>query len=179
MKEARGAKYLDKYKPGWFNSVDINKIKMSDYRKCILGQLYGTYHQGLQQTVRPNTLDIEWSEANGFDSFASKDRWITEIENRRSIMSYPTKEQVLSAAKESSVHKALQKLFPEHFKDFELPNGYIKDPNQSDNLGLGYATLTVRSSGNLAKKGFYLARNVNWEIKTDNENKLVLVPTRK
>ncbi len=39
--------------------------------------------------------------------------------------------------------------------------------------------LMVRGSGEYKNKGFYLSDACNWELKTDSQGLLVLVPTRK
>lgn len=39
--------------------------------------------------------------------------------------------------------------------------------------------VTPRVQGNLANKAYYLERDFNWELKTDNNGALCLVPTKK
>lgn len=45
----RGARLLDRERPGWALDVDTNILWMSDGNRCILGQLYGGYGRGLHQ----------------------------------------------------------------------------------------------------------------------------------
>lgn len=36
----RGASFLDEEKPGWFESIDLNKLNMGDGSDCVIGQLF-------------------------------------------------------------------------------------------------------------------------------------------
>lgn len=49
----RGAKLLDRSHVDWFREIDSATLDIANSRKCVLGQLYGTYIQGL------NILDNE------------------------------------------------------------------------------------------------------------------------
>jgi len=48
-KVALGAKALDDLRPGWFREVDIKTLDMTDGAKCVLGQLYDFYGNGLKE----------------------------------------------------------------------------------------------------------------------------------
>ena len=43
----RGAAFLDRHLPGWAARVDPGSIEQQDYYRCVLGQLHGTFGQGL------------------------------------------------------------------------------------------------------------------------------------
>lgn len=44
---ARGAAYLDDVDPGWYRRLDLEALTLDDGRSCVLGQLHGTFRQGL------------------------------------------------------------------------------------------------------------------------------------
>lgn len=58
---AKGAVRLDAVYPGWYDKIDLDRLDLSHWQLCVLGQLYGTYHYGV------DVLDIEKErEALGF-----------------------------------------------------------------------------------------------------------------
>lgn len=174
--EELGANFLDSAYPGWFHKIDVHNIDMEHYSNCILGQLYGDYFDGL------NCLDEDclWAKKHGFDSYGHQQRWIKEINKRKTQTDCPTKEQILEAAKESTVKKALEKLFPNVFNSICLDDiTHITSSEQAEKAGIGVNSLCVRGCGNFAKKGFYLSDCVDWKIVKDNLGCLVLVPEKK
>ena len=44
---ARGAHLLDQYNPGWADKINLTIFDISSAQRCIVGQLYPTYLQGL------------------------------------------------------------------------------------------------------------------------------------
>ena len=44
---SRIANVLDNMNPGWYKTVDRDKLDMGDNCRCLLGQLYGMYSHGL------------------------------------------------------------------------------------------------------------------------------------
>lgn len=42
----RGAKLLDKARPGWEKDINLQKLQLSNTAQCMLGQLYGDYTEG-------------------------------------------------------------------------------------------------------------------------------------
>ena len=44
---ARGAAYLDRVDPGWYRHVDLDRLELADGARCVLGQHYGAFFQGL------------------------------------------------------------------------------------------------------------------------------------
>ena len=94
------------------------------------------------------------------------------------------KDRVLEAASQCPTAKeTLKTLFPEAFEDEKYFNfkslecSFLEGKNIPRDFSITW--LQVRSDGNLAWKGFYLGRNINWEIVKDNFGQMVLVPTKK
>ena len=44
----RGAKLLDRKRPGWHKKINLETLRMQSCYSCILGQLYGFYFSGLE-----------------------------------------------------------------------------------------------------------------------------------
>lgn len=49
----RGAVLLDIRNPGWFNRIDCANLDIGSGRRCIIGQLYGSYSDGYD-VIFPN-----------------------------------------------------------------------------------------------------------------------------
>lgn len=45
---ARGVALLDQVMPGWFTKIDLPRLRMAAIEHCILGQVYGHYHDGVR-----------------------------------------------------------------------------------------------------------------------------------
>lgn len=90
-----GARLLDGFTPGWENRIDLDQLRLDNACKCILGQLFDWYWDGLKElsthardftvddAIRHGfTLDEEeqcepaWSELT--------EDWHTLIQGRRS-----------------------------------------------------------------------------------------------
>ena len=41
--------YLKPKKPNWFKTIKLTKLHLGDVDNCILGQLFGSYHAGLNE----------------------------------------------------------------------------------------------------------------------------------
>ena len=61
---ADGARYLDLNAPGWFRSIDLNLLNMSNPCCCVVGQLFRSFVAGLEQLDVDATLGED--EALGF-----------------------------------------------------------------------------------------------------------------
>jgi hypothetical protein len=62
----RGARFLDRLKPGWDQHIDLPNVSVATYDSCVLGQLHsGNYQHGLA------VLGLSPAEACrfGFDLF--------------------------------------------------------------------------------------------------------------
>jgi len=103
-----------------------------------------------------------------------------------------TKEKVLEAAEKcSEAKKVLETLSPEIFdnKHFDLSKlktleyvdkGRIFSYDSCQDAGFNdYNFLQIRLGGEYNRRGFYLGVECNWEIVTDNEGVLILLPTKK
>lgn len=52
---ARGAQLLDRRHPGWRKKIDPRKLKFPSTERCVLGLLYGSFAEGLEELrVRPH-----------------------------------------------------------------------------------------------------------------------------
>ena len=47
----RGAVYLDRMLPGWYRRIDLDTLCLGDGINCILGQLYGSFLEGLSWSL--------------------------------------------------------------------------------------------------------------------------------
>ncbi len=43
-----GAQLLDERRPGWYREIDIAQLDIALGSKCILGQVYGSYFEGVK-----------------------------------------------------------------------------------------------------------------------------------
>ena len=89
---ADGARYLDLNAPGWFRSIDLNRLNMSNPCYCVVGQLFYSFAVGLEQldvdpgAVEDVALGFDRSDSLGLDY--SRDLaaltpiWKREIEAR-------------------------------------------------------------------------------------------------
>ena len=75
---------LDRVKPGWENKIDVERLNMGEYDRCILGQLYdGHYNEGIKELFNKNTYDnTTKNRSEIFCSADSKDTWLSEINKR-------------------------------------------------------------------------------------------------
>lgn len=46
---AAGAALLDRERPGWWEEVDTERLRMASCWRCILGQLCGYFYDGVRQ----------------------------------------------------------------------------------------------------------------------------------
>ncbi len=44
-----GAQLLDSKQPGWAERINLESLDLTHYKYCILGQLYGTYGEGISE----------------------------------------------------------------------------------------------------------------------------------
>ena len=81
---ARGVAFLDRAQPGWADRIDIGTLNMAVCRSCILGQLFGHFHEGIRQlslitpgasAERPSRL----ASLYGFDIIAGEPTDSTRI----------------------------------------------------------------------------------------------------
>jgi predicted RNA-binding Zn-ribbon protein involved in translation (DUF1610 family) len=74
-----GADLLDARNPRWYHLIDLEQLDTTDGYKCVLGQLYRTYYQGLE-ALKLKTAD---SPRYGFSAATPTDAWRELIQARR------------------------------------------------------------------------------------------------
>lgn len=57
---ADGARYLDLNAPGWFRSIDLNRLNMVNPCYCVVGQLFRSFVAGLER------LDVDLDDGDDF-----------------------------------------------------------------------------------------------------------------
>lgn len=67
---ARGAALLDQHRPGWFQRIDPDALKMSDCTACVVGQLSGV--------VSDSVLDRYVGELQNLRSLARMDTYVND-----------------------------------------------------------------------------------------------------
>jgi hypothetical protein len=68
---ARGAALLDKKRPYWAELVSVTSLDMTNTGKCVLGQVYGHYAEGLRDLFGDAAQDMELSDYHGFSAFGA------------------------------------------------------------------------------------------------------------
>lgn len=75
----KGAELLDKYFKGqdWRNAIDLERLAMDRYERCVLGQLFGSYIDGLSKLeLTLNLAPFEDRRECGFTADAADvDAW--------------------------------------------------------------------------------------------------------
>lgn len=58
---AAGAAFLDEREPGWVDRIDPRRLDIADCSRCVLGQLFGAYVNGLDwmHDVAPHVDQLE------------------------------------------------------------------------------------------------------------------------
>lgn len=79
---SNAAAWLDYYRPGWFNEIDLNTLDQDYGLTCVLGQLYGSYGSYEAQNAMQ-----EYGSAHPFDGDGPKDteEWKQQIMIRRQL----------------------------------------------------------------------------------------------
>jgi hypothetical protein len=83
---ARGVQLLDKHRPGWETKIDLYILNLGTPDRCILGQLYGRFTEGLQ-AFKDAGDPIDFMEPYGFcplidDDVATTNEWKRVITER-------------------------------------------------------------------------------------------------
>lgn len=89
-----GAEFLDRCRPGWAALIALDTLAMDECDRCIFGQLYGDFDDGLEAvggdiSSDPSDygLDISYEEAGGDWNEAYErlaDLWRAEVKARTS-----------------------------------------------------------------------------------------------
>ena len=69
MRVARGARLLDKKRPKWAESVDVETLNIGQAAHCIIGQVFGDYGRIL------NGFGISIFSASAYGFSFKRDRW--------------------------------------------------------------------------------------------------------
>ncbi len=80
-----GAKLLDAEYPGWYNEIDLQRLNLSDPRNCPVGQLYGSFSEGLDELEIEDYASI-YGLAMEDDTYSWKEldeEWEKVIKDRR------------------------------------------------------------------------------------------------
>ena len=54
----RGVALLDEHKPGWEAAIDLGTFDLEYMDACVLGQVYGSYSEGLRHLGVTHNLDL-------------------------------------------------------------------------------------------------------------------------
>jgi len=81
-----GMALLDAKRPGWYKEVDLKTLNIDSCDKCVLGQLYGGYEEGVNK-VFPDYIGV-WTHGfcpNIFESSGLTEEWVKQIQARLDI----------------------------------------------------------------------------------------------
>jgi len=91
-----GIDLLDKIYPGWDDWVDLDELDMNTVDKCILGQVFGHYDEGVSYIIRFAKIDINlghtacelgfdpiYTDGCYIDEWLLRMEWIARISERR------------------------------------------------------------------------------------------------
>lgn len=53
-----GAKLLDEVMPGWAGKINTLELNVDSFKNCVLGQLYGSFWDGMKQLGYSGTRDV-------------------------------------------------------------------------------------------------------------------------
>lgn len=60
----KGMALLDKKKPGWEQHINLLHLNIGDSYECVLGQLYGSFQDGIYVIFEPLTIAEYWETAD-------------------------------------------------------------------------------------------------------------------
>jgi hypothetical protein len=81
----QGSRLLDRLIPEWWEKINIVTLDMYNGRRCILGQLYGNYGDGVGEVFSTLPGSVwKYPPEYGFDIRGDKNEWTDEILARRS-----------------------------------------------------------------------------------------------
>lgn len=88
---ARGIALLDEVKPDWWKILDGVNLNLWDDSDCVLGKLYGSYYETLEDLCFLGSESAQWSIDHGFDADTHIDRyeveaaWLNAARTRREL----------------------------------------------------------------------------------------------
>lgn len=86
-----GLDFLDRETPGWDKDIDLDALRLSSCEQCVLGQLYGTWGDGLDfldlhdDSAARLGFQLYEGEANLYGVLTAA--WLTAIRARREVTS--------------------------------------------------------------------------------------------
>jgi hypothetical protein len=94
---SEGAKWMDRHRPGWFETLDIELLDISECDVCVLGQICGGFSEVVPPDGTYSSRGYRWAAAHGFAVFfdryrmedtmtaydALRENWITEVLSRQ------------------------------------------------------------------------------------------------
>lgn len=77
---ASGVALLDANVPGWRGQLDVSCLDISDGRRCVLGQLYGSYIVGVMRLCPELQQDSIWLLVAAVNDWAARHgfEWVTK-----------------------------------------------------------------------------------------------------
>lgn len=67
---ALGMKELDRQWPGWESVVDLDRLSLESDCRCVLGQMFGDYSNGIDELGGPvpwnGMINLKWAADRGF-----------------------------------------------------------------------------------------------------------------
>jgi hypothetical protein len=81
---AAGAVLLDTHRPGWRDSVDISTLNMGSYSRCVLGQLYDGFGEGMR-VLGVHGLTGSAPTVADFGFAAGGDWWLSADDYRQQL----------------------------------------------------------------------------------------------
>ncbi len=92
----RGAVLLDRKRPGWWKTIDLFALSMSDCSRCIVGQALGQFDELAFEEVLGLPYETAIATAHGFDKEYPRkhyghpelrEEWVALITERRAARS--------------------------------------------------------------------------------------------
>ena len=75
----RGANLLDEKYPGWYKKINLDNLDITSCFRCILGQLYGSYENGI------DILSMHFYTSTHYGFTHGTPQWKELIQNRLDI----------------------------------------------------------------------------------------------
>ena len=85
----KGAQFLDEKRPDWAKEINRKRLNMTSPYNCVLGQLYGFYHYGLNALCIRTSSDLGFitpDKAQGVHFTALNQAWLELIKERLAVL---------------------------------------------------------------------------------------------
>lgn len=77
-----GAAWLDHNKPGWWHTINLDRLDIESGCNCILGQVYGGYDESPFAARWDRETDAYLGDLRGFNSLGTLDRFAEVVDYR-------------------------------------------------------------------------------------------------